>query len=86
MSYNWTEFEKDDLRKDFSVKFAAVPHFFLRPRRRKSPLRGLHADRCLKGKKAEFFESVVDVLERDYGVSIIEKPRGKSSGKSKKRG
>lgn len=36
--------------------------------------------------KAEFFESVVDVLERDYGVSIIEKPRGKSSGKSKKRG
>ena len=36
--------------------------------------------------KAEFFEAVVDVLKRDYGVSIVKKPRGKSSGKSGKRG
>ena len=29
--------------------------------------------------KAEFFEAVVDVLERDYGVSIVKKPRARSS-------
>jgi hypothetical protein len=29
--------------------------------------------------KADFFEAVVEVLERDYGVSILKKPRGKSS-------
>lgn len=29
--------------------------------------------------KAEFFEAVVDVLERDYGVSIVKKPHARSS-------
>lgn len=29
--------------------------------------------------KADFFEAVVDVLKRDYGVSVVKKPRGKSS-------
>lgn len=29
--------------------------------------------------KAEFFEAVVDVLKRDYGVSIVKKPRATSS-------
>ena len=29
--------------------------------------------------KAEFFEAVVDVLKRDFGVSIVKKPRGSSS-------
>ncbi len=29
--------------------------------------------------KADFFEAVVDVLKRDYGVSIVKKPRGTSS-------
>lgn len=33
--------------------------------------------------KAEFFEAVVDVLKRDYGVSIVKKPRSKSSRKRK---
>jgi transposase-like protein len=28
--------------------------------------------------KADFFEAVVDVLKRDYGVSVVKKPRGKS--------
>lgn len=32
--------------------------------------------------KAEFFEAVVDVLKKDYGVSIVKKRRGKSSRKS----
>jgi transposase-like protein len=29
--------------------------------------------------KADFFEAVVDVLKRDYGVSIVKKPQGTSS-------
>lgn len=29
--------------------------------------------------KAEFFEAVVDVLKRDYGVSIVKKPHGRPS-------
>lgn len=32
--------------------------------------------------KAQFFEAVVDVLKKDYGVSVVKKPRGKSSRKS----
>ena len=35
--------------------------------------------------KAEFFEAVVDVLKRDYGVSIVKKPRSKSSKKRRVR-
>lgn len=33
--------------------------------------------------RADFFEAVVDVLKRDYGVSLVKKPRGKSSKKNK---
>lgn len=29
--------------------------------------------------KAEFFEEVINVLKRDYGVSLVKKPRGKPS-------
>ncbi len=29
--------------------------------------------------KADFFEAVVDVLKRDYGVSVVKKPQGASS-------
>lgn len=35
--------------------------------------------------KAQFFEAVVDVLKKDYGVSVVKKPRGKSSRKSTSR-
>ena len=28
--------------------------------------------------KAEFFEAVVDVLKRDYGIRVVKKPHGKS--------
>lgn len=31
--------------------------------------------------KAEFFEAVVNVLESDYGVSVVKKRKGKSSKK-----
>ncbi len=33
--------------------------------------------------RADFFEAVVDVLKRDYGVSLVKKPRGKSLRKNK---
>jgi transposase-like protein len=33
--------------------------------------------------KAEFFEAVVDVLKKDYGVSVVKKPSGKSSRSDK---
>jgi len=33
--------------------------------------------------KAQFFESVVDVLQKDYGCRVVKKRSGKSSQKSK---
>ena len=36
--------------------------------------------------KAQFFEAVVDVLKKDYGVSIVKKRPGKSSRKDKPKG
>lgn len=33
-------------------------------------------------KKADFFEAVVDVLKKDYGVSVSKKPHTKSSKKT----
>lgn len=36
--------------------------------------------------KAQFFEAVVDVLKKDYGVSIVKKRPSKSSRKGKPKG
>ena len=36
-------------------------------------------------RKAEFFEAVIEVLEKEYGVKLVKKPRGISSAKSKKK-
>jgi transposase len=36
--------------------------------------------------KAAFFEAVVDVLKRDYGVKVAKKPVGKSSRKGSSKG
>lgn len=33
--------------------------------------------------RAEFLEAVVEVLKRDYGVSLVKNPWGKSSKKNK---
>ncbi|MEH6023998.1 hypothetical protein PVV47_25400, partial [Salmonella enterica subsp. enterica serovar London] len=35
----------------------------------------------LANQKAEFFESVINVLKNDYGVSVVKKRPGKSSRK-----
>ena len=37
----------------------------------------------LMSQKAQFFETVVDVLKNDYGVSVVKKRSGKSSRKAK---
>lgn len=37
----------------------------------------------LMSQKAQFFETVVDVLKSDYGVSVVKKRSGKSSRKVK---
>ncbi|PVZ31245.1 transposase [Pseudomonas sp. CC120222-01a] len=37
----------------------------------------------LMSQKAQFFETVVDVLKNDYGVSVVKKRSGKSSRKVK---
>lgn len=36
--------------------------------------------------KAQLFEAVVNVLEKDYGVRVVKKPSGKSSRKSSSKG
>lgn len=36
--------------------------------------------------KAQFFEAVVDVLKKDYGVRVVKKPLGKSSRKTSSKG
>ncbi len=44
-------------------------------------IRELEAQLELANQKAEFFESVINVLKNDYGVSIVKKRPGKSSRK-----
>lgn len=36
--------------------------------------------------KYQFFEAVIDVLKKDYGVRVVKKPAGKSSRKSPSKG
>jgi len=36
--------------------------------------------------RAKFFEAVVDVLKKDYGVRVVKKPVGKSSRKTSSKG
>ena len=36
--------------------------------------------------KSQFFEAVIDVLKKDYGVHVVKKPVGKSSRKNPSKG
>lgn len=36
-------------------------------------------------RKAEFFGAVIDVLEKEYGVKLVKKPKGILSARSKKK-
>ena len=45
--------------------------------------------RCARNtqqQKASLFEAVIDVLRKDYGVSVVKKPLGKSYCKTLSRG
>ena len=44
---------------------------------------GLSKELELMSQKAQFFETIVDVLKNDYGVSLVKKRSGKSSRKVK---
>ncbi|EHN5376091.1 hypothetical protein V5Z02_004619 [Salmonella enterica] len=44
-------------------------------------IRELEEQLELANQKAEFFESVINVLKNDYGVSVVKKRPGKSSRK-----
>ena len=46
-------------------------------------IKSLEQELELTRQKAEFFEAVVGVLEKDYGVSLVKKRPGKSSRKVK---
>lgn len=48
-------------------------------------IKALEEQLKVANQKAQFFEAVVDVLKKDYGVSVVKKPRGKSSRKSTSR-
>lgn len=46
-------------------------------------IKELEQQLALMRQKADFFEAVVNVLEKDYGVSLAKKRSGKSSPKDK---
>ena len=46
-------------------------------------IKALEQQLQIMSQKAQFFEAVVNVLEKDYGVSIVKKRPGKSSRKVK---
>lgn len=45
-------------------------------------IKELEEQLALSNQKAQFFEAVVDVLQTDYGLSVVKKRPGKSSRKN----
>lgn len=48
-------------------------------------IKALQVELAQAKERAQFFEAVVDVLKKDYGVRVVKKPVGKSSRKSSSR-
>ncbi len=46
-------------------------------------IKELEEQLALSNQKAQFFEAVVNVLQNDYGISVVKKRPGKSSRKGK---
>lgn len=79
------------LRKHGRLDWSADSHYRVRPgvlmSDKKTPLtpeqriKELEKELATTKQKAEFFEAVVDVLKKDYGVKVVKKPRGRSSNK-----
>lgn len=76
--YDWLDWNSelpDLVKRKLSVAQTAIP---LTPELRiGEPEEQLE----LENQKAEFFESVINVLKNDYGVSVVKKRPGKSSRK-----
>jgi len=49
-------------------------------------IKALQAQLAQAQERAKFFEAVVDVLKKDYGVRVVKKPAGKSSRKTSSKG
>ena len=49
-------------------------------------IKGLEVQLKEACEKSQFFEAVIDVLKKDYGVRVVKKPVGKSSRKSLSKG
>ena len=74
---NWMNGTPKFLKRGTSVE---TPKSELTPEQRIKALEKELADTKMK---ADFFEALVNVLEKDYGVSVVKKRRGKSSGKKR---
>ncbi len=53
-----------------------------RPLTPEQRIKELEEQLALSNQKAQFFEAVVDVLQTDYGLSVVKKRPGKSFRKS----
>lgn len=74
---DWSQSASTRTQRKRSVTDPLLP---LTPEQR---IKELEEQLTLSHQKAQFFESVVNVLKNDYGVSIVKKRPGKSSRKGK---
>jgi transposase-like protein len=72
---DWTEGTYHQVRPGVLMAGSKTP---LTPEQR---IKELEQELATTKQKAEFFEAVVDVLKKDYGVKVVKKPRGRSSSK-----
>ena len=66
-------------------KFLKRGNFVDKPKEELTPeqrIKALEKELADTKMKADFFEAVVNVLESDYGVSVVKKRKGKSSRKT----
>jgi transposase-like protein len=68
-------------QREMSVRKSSIPST---PEQQR--IKQLEAELREAREKANFFEAVVDVLKKDYGIVPIKKPLGKSSRKSSFKG
>ena len=74
---DWSQGASIRVQRPRSVTDPLLP---LTPEQR---IKELEEQLALSNQKAQFFESVVNVLKNDYGISVVKKRPGKSSHKDK---
>jgi transposase-like protein len=57
-----------------------------KPQTPEQRIKELEAQLKQANEKASLFEAIIDVLKKDYGVSVVKKPLGKSSRKNSSKG